>query len=230
MWLKGKGNLKREDQQYGEWMRAEQVRQTRKSVAVISSNSRSQAPWGRKFTSSSGKGNGQIADNFSTSSGHGSKGGAASTMKVDQHNIEKGGPKLCKEDYSKGKDQGHSDGIQGHSVCYSSQIERGVVGLTLKEGNNGGNSFASGMKIRPGPLEDCTNHSVVKSIPLRTWKKIARLSQQSDVDRQPSNLERRPEIDPDEVTLNKRQCMDFSYSHNKENFEVVAGSQHHRAQ
>ena len=37
-------------------------------------------------------------------------------------------------------------------------------------------------------------------------------------------------IDLDEVTLNKRQCLDFSYSHDKENFEVVAGSQHHRAQ
>ena len=103
------------------------------------------------------------------------------------------------------------------------------MGLTLKEGNNAGNSSASGMKIRPSPLEDCTNHSVVKFVPLRTWKKIARLSQQSDVNKQPSNLERRLEIDPEEVTFNKRQCMDFSYSHYKENFEVVAGSQHHRA-
>ena len=109
-------------------------------------------------------------------------------------------------------------------------MERGVVGLTLMEAKNGGNSTASGLKIRPGPLEDCTNLSVVKSVPLRTWKKITCLSQQSDVDKQPSSLERRPEIDLDEVTLNKRQCMDFSYSHDKENFEVVASSQHHRAQ
>ena len=41
MWLRGKGSLKREDQQYGEWMQAEQVRQTRKSVVVISGSSHS---------------------------------------------------------------------------------------------------------------------------------------------------------------------------------------------
>ena len=41
MWLRGKGSLKREDQQYGEWMQAEQVRQTQKSVVVISGSSHS---------------------------------------------------------------------------------------------------------------------------------------------------------------------------------------------
>ena len=33
MWLWGKGNLKKEDQQYGDWRRAEQV--FRKSVVVV---------------------------------------------------------------------------------------------------------------------------------------------------------------------------------------------------
>ena len=51
MWLRGKGNLKRKDQQYVEWIRAEQVRQSWKSVIVISGSSHSQAPWGRKFKS-----------------------------------------------------------------------------------------------------------------------------------------------------------------------------------
>nr|POF22570.1 hypothetical protein CFP56_40568 [Quercus suber] len=83
----------------------------------------------------------------------------------------------------RGNAQGGSDGNEGYSVCYPSRIERGVVGLTLKEGENGGNSFASGLKLRSGPLENCTNQSAVKSVPLRTWKKIARRSQQSDVDK-----------------------------------------------
>ena len=89
-------------------------------------------------------------------------------MKVDRQNIEKGGPKLRREGCSKVKVQGHSDGNEGHSVCYTSRMERVVVGLTLKEGKNGGNGSASGLKIRLGPLEDCTNLSVVKSVPLRT--------------------------------------------------------------
>ena len=41
MWLRGKGTLKKEDQHYGEWMRAKLTRQTRKLVAVISGSSRS---------------------------------------------------------------------------------------------------------------------------------------------------------------------------------------------
>ncbi|KAL0015774.1 hypothetical protein SO802_002843 [Lithocarpus litseifolius] len=64
VWLRGKGNLKKEDQQYGEWMRAKQFRQSRKSVAVISGSSRSQAPWGRKYKSPSGSNNGQSDDIF----------------------------------------------------------------------------------------------------------------------------------------------------------------------
>ena len=151
-------------------------------------------------------------------------------MNVDQQNIEKGGPKIRRKGCSKGKAQGHSDDTEGHSVSYSLRMERGVVGLTLNGGKKDGNSSAGGLNIWPGPVEECSNQCVVKSVPLRTWKKIARLSQQSDVDKQPSSLERRPKIDLDEITLNKRQCMDFSYSHDKENFEVVAGSQHHRAQ
>ena len=35
MWLSGKGNLKKEDQQYGDWRRVEQVRPFRKSVVVV---------------------------------------------------------------------------------------------------------------------------------------------------------------------------------------------------
>ena len=189
IWLRGKGSLKREEQQYGEWMRAEQVRQTRKSVAVILGSSRSQAPWGRKFKSPSGSGNEHSADNFFASTEHGSKGGAASSMNVDQQNIEKGGPKIRRKGCSKGKAQGYSDDTEGHSVSYSLRMERGVVGLTLNGGKKDGNSSAGGLNIRLGPVEECSNQCVVKSVPLRTWKKIARLSQQSDVDKQPSSLE-----------------------------------------
>ena len=35
VWLRGKGNLKKEDQQYGDWRRAEQVRPFRKFVVVV---------------------------------------------------------------------------------------------------------------------------------------------------------------------------------------------------
>ena len=84
-------------------MRDEQFRQSRKSIAVISGSCRSQAPWGRKYKSPSSSNNGQTDDNFSASSEHGSKGVAASTMKVNQRKTEKGAPKTGKDGSPKGR-------------------------------------------------------------------------------------------------------------------------------
>ena len=39
------GQLRREDQQYGDWLRADTFRATRKTVAMISGVARNQAPW-----------------------------------------------------------------------------------------------------------------------------------------------------------------------------------------
>jgi len=48
LWLQGKGSLRKEDQQFGEWLRADSVRRMRKSVMVIAGASHTQAPWWRK--------------------------------------------------------------------------------------------------------------------------------------------------------------------------------------
>lgn len=48
-WLWGKENLRKDDQQYGKWRRADPARYTRKTVAVISGASRTQAPCGGKI-------------------------------------------------------------------------------------------------------------------------------------------------------------------------------------
>ena len=45
VWLRGKGHLKREEQQYGDWMRANSRKTTRKTVTVIAGASRNQASW-----------------------------------------------------------------------------------------------------------------------------------------------------------------------------------------
>ena len=47
LWLRGKGSLRKEDQQFGEWLRADSVCGVRKSVTVIAGASRTQAPWWR---------------------------------------------------------------------------------------------------------------------------------------------------------------------------------------
>nr|POE82681.1 hypothetical protein CFP56_61986 [Quercus suber] len=48
VWLRSMGWLKREDQQYGDWLRVDAVRATRKTVTVISGAAHSQAPWAKQ--------------------------------------------------------------------------------------------------------------------------------------------------------------------------------------
>ena len=45
MWLQGKGRLKKEDQQYREWLYADSVRHMRKSVVVVHGSSRGALKW-----------------------------------------------------------------------------------------------------------------------------------------------------------------------------------------
>jgi len=40
VWIQWKGRLKKEDQQYGEWLRANPVRHTQKTIVVVSGSSR----------------------------------------------------------------------------------------------------------------------------------------------------------------------------------------------
>ena len=77
-------------------MRAEQFRQTRKSVVVMSGSARNQTLWGRNFKSPTGSNKGHLEDNFSTSSKHGSKGDSVSTMNVDQMRPDRGRSELAK--------------------------------------------------------------------------------------------------------------------------------------
>nr|POF14650.1 hypothetical protein CFP56_26751 [Quercus suber] len=45
VWNWGKGSLKKDDQQYEEWLLADPVRHTRKMVVVVSGNSRGAKCW-----------------------------------------------------------------------------------------------------------------------------------------------------------------------------------------
>ena len=48
VWLRGRGKLSRNDQQYGEWLRAEPIQESRKTVAMISGKMYNQPPWWKK--------------------------------------------------------------------------------------------------------------------------------------------------------------------------------------
>ena len=110
MWLRGKGTLKKEDQQYGEWMRAKQFRQIRKSIAIMSGSARNQTPWGRNFKSPTSSNKGHSKDNFSAPSKHGSKGDSVSSMNVDQRKTNRGRFELARGGNPKVRGQNDSDG------------------------------------------------------------------------------------------------------------------------
>lgn len=48
VWLRGKGNLRKEDQQFGEWLRADSVRMAKNFITVIFGAFRTQALWWKK--------------------------------------------------------------------------------------------------------------------------------------------------------------------------------------
>ena len=48
VWLHNMGHLKREDQQYGDWLRVDAVKAIRKTVTVIFGAARSQASWAKQ--------------------------------------------------------------------------------------------------------------------------------------------------------------------------------------
>ena len=45
LWLQSKGNLKKEEQQYGDWLRANTVRSFRKTVVTVAGRASGKTPW-----------------------------------------------------------------------------------------------------------------------------------------------------------------------------------------
>ena len=45
VWFRGKGSLKKDEQQYREWLRANPIRQSRKTIVVVSGTSRGAKSW-----------------------------------------------------------------------------------------------------------------------------------------------------------------------------------------
>lgn len=214
-------------------MRAEQTRQTKKSVAVISGSAQSQGPWGKKYQSASQSESGHSNDNFSTSSQGGCKGDFATAMDVDQFAnavVELKQPTDGRT-YEKGQNVGsdnesHSE-MNGRVVEeYSSWIEREVVGLILQDDNISHSSHVFVLQARPCPLFDYTNQGSANPTPTKKWKNLARENKSANNSESLGFIERHPDLVLSEVAVNKRQCMEICYSDNKENFMVVVGSQH----
>lgn len=83
------------------------------------------------------------------------------------------------------------------------------------------------------PLGDCFNRSqnLTHSKLTRKWTKLACAPSTSNlIGPLLMNTDHRPSVDQEEEQRGKRQCMNICEDDNRENFQVVVGSQHHRMQ
>ena len=187
VWLRGNGSLRKEEQQYGEWLRAEPLRASRKTVVVVPGTSRSQAPWWRKRDSNKGPSKENAENPKETqSSTH-----SATNMAMDYVEISKPLHGNGSNVYT-GREFGAQtmEVNQGvHANKPTNNLEEIVVGLNLKdkldgfvgETNGEGRKLSVGYddKVRKGdvrPLQECTNQITISDSvgSTRKWKKLAR--------------------------------------------------------
>ena len=177
---------------------------------VIAGASRTQAPWWRKSGS-------RVASSQSQSEKDSSQ-----SLKVVGWDKEAGEETMMRNIGGLNLNLEESSAESTPSV-----LKRGRQGFG---GNKGADQVAS---TPTTPLGDYSNRSltVITSNLTRKWTKIAHASSTGNgngpliID-----SDRRPTIDHDEEQGGKRQCMDICEDENKENFQVVAGYQHHRVQ
>ena len=230
----------KEEQQYGEWLRAEPLRVSRKIVVVVPGASRSQAPWWRKRDSNKGPSKGNAENPKETqSSPH-----SAANMAMDYVEISKpmhgNGSNV---DTVRGFGVQNVEVNQGlHANKPTNKLEEIVVGLNLNdkldgfvgETNGEGRKMSVGhdAKVRKGdvrPLQDCTNQITISDSvgSTRKWKKLARDVGRCGVSPSPMNVDRRPVMDVFYKSASKKQRLSGSNYSNKENDEVAAESQRH---
>ena len=130
--VEGKGKLRREDQQYSEWLRAELVCQGRKTMAIISGNARNQPPWWKKNQPTHGK-------EESVPKRGGDNNDAHSTMEAENYMdnfkvIKRGGSRVVCDQV-----EGQSNVVSGRQVLKHTKpglevrLDEEVVGLSLQD-------------------------------------------------------------------------------------------------
>ena len=220
----------------------EPLRVSRKTVVVVPSTSCNQAPWWRKRDSNKGPSKGNAKNSKETqSSAH-----SAANMAMDYVEISK-----PMHGNGSNVDTVRGFGVQNvevnqclHENKPTNKLEEIVVGLNLndkldgfmskKHGEGRKMSVSHDAKVRKGdvrPLQDCTNQITISDSvgSIRKWKKLAREVGQCRVFPSPMNVDRRPVMDVFDRSAGKKQCLNGSSYSNKENDEVAAGSQRHRA-
>ena len=238
VWLQGRGKLRKEDQQYGEWLRADMVRNTRKSVAVISGSSRSQAPWGRKQAGRTKKPCNQ-AENSALVQRQDENGSRSATamesdedlVEVDSLNVRmppKHGAACFGQDH---ETIGQWSADQCNRKEFTRDLEHEVV--SLKIGDGGVSSHykgAAGSHSTPlANITNVSNNGPSLTLTTKKWKRVERVNEPTDSAPPKPLGDRRPSLELMDLCGTKKQRVVCCNSDENENCEVVAGIQHHRS-
>ena len=253
VWLRSMDHLKREDQQYGDWLRADAIRATRKTVTVISGTGRSQASWAKqKQWQAHGLGTrGWMASQTNSTNGSG-------FMQLREYGGEKEAvvsklvAPIIEEAACGSTSDSESMATSNCRVLLEEQLvrlEKNIVNLSIEKDTNhqdpGEKLTATDTHVlcdvQPSSLGD--NSVMSKPTPqfTRGWKRLAREvgnSMQGPKVGCGTSLEglkndfgkRGMDMEIDVLIEEKKQCVESGSQEEDKNSKVVAGSQHHHAQ
>ena len=229
--MRGKGKLRREDQHYREWLKAEPVRQGRKIVNVISGRARNQPPWWKKNQPTHSK-------EESVPDRGGDNNEAHSAMDVENYMdnfevIKRGGSQVvC--DQVKGQSSAFSGehGMKHTKAGHEDRLDEEVVGLLLQDKCS---SLCRCRSESPPHVSTALVSSRISpnsnsQVSIHTWKRLARESGILTPNYSPMIVDRRPSIETIDLREGKKVCLTDCSFLDKEILKVVAGSQHHWAQ
>ena len=232
MWLRNKGRLRKEDQQYGEWLRADSVRAIHKSVATIPRAARSKVPWQKQSNIQSKvphvvgeKSSCSVSASVHEEAGEKEDGGTVSVIMngKDTGRVNVGMVNVFQQG-SEGNGNDHSE---------SGNERMGIVEV------QGSHASVLGQADQSSPLADTSSGLTGPTLLTRAWKRLARevgkgqkennegcvlKTTKNTVD----NGKRRMSIDLEESGVCKKQCMDVCDGMDDQSFKVVAAWQHHR--
>ena len=233
MWLRNKGRLRKEDQQYGEWLWADSVRAIHKSVATIPGAARSKVPWQKQSNIHSKvphvvveKSTCFVSVSVHEEAGEKEDGGAVSVlMNGKDTGIVNVGMVNVFQQGSEGN---------GNDLSGSGNEWMGIVEV------QGSHASVLGQADQSYPLVDTSSGLLGPTLLTRAWKRLAREVGKGQKENNEGcvlktivntmdNGKRRISIDLEESGECKKQCMDVCDGMDDQSFEVVAAWQHHRA-
>ena len=227
MWLHNKGRLRKEDQQYGKWLREDSIRAVRKTVATIPGAARSKVPW-KKHSNVQSKVPHEEGEKFNQSAN-------ASVHKEARLEGDEGAGSVFMNGNASGIVNVVQQGSEG-DVCELNGLGKERMGTMELQGSH---VFVSAQAAQPTTLADPSLELPGPTLLTRAWKRLAREVSKGQKENDEGGMlktavntvdtgKQRMSIDLEDPVESKKQCMDVYEGMDDQSIEVVAAWQHHQ--